>query len=79
MRIWPRLEAPLLAPVWLPQLTDALAGQHIDQNDVSEVVPVERLYQLRQELSKLQQADYYSRWVRWFLTDGQSKADNEVR
>jgi len=58
---------------WLPVLAEAVAGQRIDEKDVSEVVPVERLYGLRQRLAMNTEQSYYGRWARWFFADGASR------
>ena len=44
VRIYEITQSPLPVPEWLPDLAEAVAGQHIDAQDVSEVVPVENLY-----------------------------------
>jgi hypothetical protein len=54
---------------WLPALAEAVAGQHIDAQDVSEAVPVEALYLLRQKLAANSGQDPYARWARWFFGD----------
>jgi hypothetical protein len=46
---WPILRAPLPAPEWLPPLAEALAGQHIDAEEVGKVIPVRQLHRLRQD------------------------------
>jgi hypothetical protein len=61
--------APLPAPDWLASLAEAVAGQRLDANDVSEAVSVEDLYRLRQERAANMGEDYYDRWGRWFFAD----------
>ncbi len=68
-RLWPVLEAPTPVPVWLPELAEALAGQRLDENEVSQPVAVNTLFRLRQELSLLAPTDRYTRWVQWFLAE----------
>jgi WD40 repeat protein len=69
VRIWEVTQAPLPVPDWLPALAEAVAGQHINDKDVAEVLPVEVLYRLRQTLSANTASDYYGRWARWFFAD----------
>jgi hypothetical protein len=60
-------------PDWLPSLAEAVAGQHINDQDVAEVLPVEDLYRLRQTLSTNTASDYYGRWARWFFADSATR------
>jgi hypothetical protein len=76
--VWPVVSAPLPAPEWLPDLAEALAGQRIDKNDVSEVLPVERLFRLRQKLQANAESGYYDRWARWFLTTSPERLSSDV-
>ena len=73
VRIWEVTQAPLPVPDWLPALAEAVAGQHINEKDVAEVVPVEVLYRLRQRLSANTASDYYGRWARWFFADSATR------
>jgi dipeptidyl aminopeptidase/acylaminoacyl peptidase len=73
VRIWEVTQAPLPVPSWLPALAEAVAGQHINEKDVAEVLPVELLYQLRQTLSANTASDYYGRWARWFFADSATR------
>src|SRR5207302_7483525 len=66
-------QAPLPVPDWLPALAEAVASQHINDQDVSEVLPVEVLYRLRQTLSANTTSDYYGRWARWFFADSATR------
>jgi WD40 repeat protein len=74
IRIWEVTQAPLPAPDWLPALAEAVAGQHIDEQEVSEVLSVEVLYRLRQTLSANTASDYYGRWASWFFADSATRA-----
>jgi len=73
VRIWEVTQAPLPVPDWLPALAEAVAGQHIDEQDVGEVLSVEVLYRLRQTLSANTASDYYGRWARWFFADSATR------
>ncbi len=73
-RVWEVTSAPLPAPEWLSALAEAVAGQRIDAQEVSEAVPVETLFQLRQKLAANTGSAYHERWARWFFADGASRA-----
>jgi len=73
VRIWEVTQAPLPVPDWLPALAEAVAGQHINDQEVSEVLPVEVLYRLRQTLSANTTSDSYGRWARWFFADSATR------
>ena len=60
-------------PDWLPDLAEAVAGQHIDEQEVSEVLSVEALYRLRQTLATSTASDYYARWAKWFFADSATR------
>ncbi len=65
--IWWVAVPPTPSPTWLPDLAEALAGRKLDEAGNSEVVPVEKLFQLKQELSEGAGDDYYGGWAKWFL------------
>jgi eukaryotic-like serine/threonine-protein kinase len=73
VRIWEVTQAPLPVPDWLPALAEAVAGQHINDKEVAEVLPVEVLYRFRQTLSANRGSDYYGRWARWFFADSATR------
>jgi WD40 repeat protein len=73
VRIWEMTSAPLPVPGWLPALAEAIAGQHVDALDVSEVGSLEDFYQLRQRLLADTKQTYYARWARWFFEDSASR------
>ena len=73
VRIWEVTQAPLPVPDWLPALAEAVAGQHINEKEVAEVLSVEVLYRLRQTLSANTASDYYGRWARWFFADSATR------
>jgi WD40 repeat protein len=73
VRIWEVISAPLPVPPWLPELAEALVGQHIDAQEVRRAVPVEELYELRRQLGTDTNQTYYGRWVRWFFADGATR------
>jgi eukaryotic-like serine/threonine-protein kinase len=64
-RIWEVVMAPVPAPEWLPEIAEALAGQRLNHQDVSEMVPVETLYRLKEKLTTTRETNYYARWAQW--------------
>jgi hypothetical protein len=76
VRVCEVTSAPLPVPDWLPALAEAIAGQHIDAQEVSEVVSVERLYQLREQLAANTEQSYYGRYA---LDKALLEAQNIVR
>src|SRR6185369_2406192 len=73
-RIWEMTSAPLPVPAWLPELAEALVGQRIGANEVSEAVPVGKLYELREQLAANTNQTYYGHWARWFFGHGAARA-----
>lgn len=67
VRLWPVVPAPAPPPAWLPDLAEALAGQRLQGNNVSEPLPVERLFQLRQVILAQPDLPYYRHWAAWFF------------
>jgi len=74
VRIWEVSSAPLPIPEWLPSLAEAVAALRVDDQDASDAVPVEALWQLRQSLENCNGSSYYDRWARWFFADGAGRA-----
>jgi hypothetical protein len=66
--IWDVPDYPLPVPAWVPELTEALAGQQVDAIGRPHFVSCERVLELKE---KLQQAgprqDAYTRWATWFF------------
>jgi WD40 repeat protein len=73
IRIWALTAAPLPVPEWLPALAEAVAGQRINPQHVSEVVPVDELYRLRQQLGANSEQSHYARWARWFFDESATR------
>src|SRR5262249_7549321 len=67
--IWevPSVTGP--APVWLAELAEAIAGQRINADGISEVAPVEELLRLKEQISQRAETDYFTRWAKWFFAD----------
>jgi WD40 repeat protein/tetratricopeptide (TPR) repeat protein len=72
-RIWEVPMIPSRIPDWLPELAEAVAGQRIDEEGISTVVPVDRLFQLKQTLTQHDSQDYYKVWARWFFADSATR------
>ena len=72
-RIWDVPTVPLPVPDWLPDLAEAVAGQRIDDQDISLVTPIDELFKLRQRLGHVQETDYYHTWVKWFFAEGATR------
>ena len=64
VRVWPVLHAALPAPVWLPELAEALAGRRLREDGTLEQVPAERWLALNKSLAASTADDFYSRWAR---------------
>jgi hypothetical protein len=73
IRIWEVTSAPLPVPEWLPPLAEAVAGQRINAQNVSEVVPVDEIYRLRRDLIANSEPTHYARWARWFFEDSATR------
>jgi WD40 repeat protein len=69
VRVWPVLFARLPAPVWLPELAEALAGRRLRDDGTLEPVPAERWLALNKSLAANSANDFYGRWARWFLVE----------
>ncbi len=69
-------EIPVIAkpaPVWLPDLAEAIAGQRLDENSVLVAVPRESWLRLNAELSQTSGSEDYARWARWLCADRASR------
>jgi WD40 repeat protein len=69
VRVWTVLNAPLIAPAWLPELAEALAGRRLRDEGALEQVPPERWFALNQSLGASTSDDLYARWAKWFLVE----------
>lgn len=61
--------APEPAPLWLAELTEAIAGQRLTAARQTEQITWEDYLELRNRLASLPGQDFYSRWGRWFFAD----------
>jgi eukaryotic-like serine/threonine-protein kinase len=76
VRIWPVMPLPVVpAPPWLADLAEALAGQRIKADNVTEAVLVQDLYNLSSALRTDVNPGYYARWARWFAAENRSSQD----
>jgi WD40 repeat protein len=69
VRFWDVVRAPRPVPSWLAELAEALAGRSYTHQGNLEVIPSEKLKQLRDSLSTSAGSDYYARWAKWFFVD----------
>jgi eukaryotic-like serine/threonine-protein kinase len=70
-RVWVR-PMPMVGPdvpEWLPDLAEAVAGRRIDERGQIELVPSQRLEDVRQHLAQLSANDDYGQFLKWFLAD----------
>jgi hypothetical protein len=66
---------PLSAPAWLPELAEALAQQRQNESGAFVHLPDGFSFsELRQKLSNIAGDDFYSRWLRWFFADRDTRA-----
>jgi WD40 repeat protein len=65
---------PMPAPVWLADLADAIAGQHLTAGRQTEEVSWPEYIQLRDRLLAAAGDDFYGRWLRWFFADRNARA-----
>jgi tetratricopeptide (TPR) repeat protein len=76
-RVWDVAPAPRNAPVWLPELAEAVAGQVLDERGLlqpSRLKRAEVMARLRRELNASASNDDWSIWGRWFLSDPAARA-----
>jgi WD40 repeat protein/serine/threonine protein kinase len=67
LRIWEVVTPPVPVPPWFCDLIQAVAGKRLTGNRDVEPVGSDSLAPLRQRFAGAQDADFYSRWARWFL------------
>ena len=68
---WEPLKAPVPIPLWLAELSEALAGKHFDEDMYIQTVSSSEIFALksRLEASASKDTDPYSRWAQWFFAD----------
>ena len=69
VRLWPVLLASLPAPVWLPELAEAVTGRRLRKDGTPEPVPIERWQTLNTSLASLVGDDFYAQWSNWFRVE----------
>ncbi|MBX3743919.1 MAG: protein kinase [Verrucomicrobiae bacterium] len=77
LRYWKVLDGPPPVPEWLPAFAEAVGGRRLDASGVLANVATTELHALRRRLLAGTTEDYFSRWVRWFLTDRLSGESEE--
>jgi hypothetical protein len=73
-RVWGVPSSPGAAPAWLAELAEALAGQRIDERDISFVVPAEKLFELRKRFLANTEKEFYANWARWFFANNSTNS-----
>ena len=71
-RVWDVAPSPENAPVWLPELAEAISGLILNKQGVLEPTRLNRteiINQLRQESKHDPDDDGWVTWERWFLAD----------
>jgi WD40 repeat protein len=72
--MWEMPLAPAPAPAWLAELGEAVAGQRLNDSQVSSPVPTETVLQLRERLATSSKTNSYAIWARWFFADARERA-----
>jgi WD40 repeat protein len=63
------LQVRLPAPSWLPALAEAVARQHLNERQMTEPVPAEQFFRLKEELNSLPDSPLSVHWAKWFMAD----------
>jgi WD40 repeat protein len=59
------------APVetWLLELAEVVVGRKLNEQNVPKPVDFDEFLRVKEQVLKSTNADYYTRWARWFLAD----------
>ena len=71
-RVWDIPPTAQATPQWLPRLAEAVAGQHLNNLGLFELLAEDQskvLNEIREELDKAPSNDDWVIWGRWFLAD----------
>jgi len=74
VRIWDLPLAPVPVPGWLPKLAEALAAQKFNDQEFSQAVRSDELWQLKQRLTESAESDPYTLWAKRFFAGQASRA-----
>jgi len=67
LKVWDLITAPVPVPWWFCDLVEAVAAKRRTANHEAEPIGRDGLQPLRERLATTQDADFYSRWAKWFL------------
>ncbi|MGO8702168.1 MAG: protein kinase domain-containing protein [Limisphaerales bacterium] len=76
-RVWDIAPAPRNAPLWLPELAEAVSGQVLDERGLLQPSGPNRaeiMARVRRELNASASNDDWSVWGRWFVSDPAARA-----
>jgi eukaryotic-like serine/threonine-protein kinase len=68
-KIWDAGFPTQAAPIWLPELAEAMGGQQFNPRGIPETVGASELQKLRRQLAPAAGTDFYNVWVNWFFAD----------
>lgn len=68
-RLWNIAQISAATPGWLAELAEAVVGERLTTNRLTEDVSAGEFIALKQHLGALPGEDAYARWARWFLAD----------
>lgn len=74
VRVWELARAGSVAPDWLPELAEAVAGECFNSQRVTEDVEPSRFLELKARLLLLPGEGDEVRWVKWFLADRSTRS-----
>ena len=65
-RIWDAPDVPLPVPIWLPRLAESLAGQRMDEMQIT-YPRLEEFWELKKGVMESSSNDPYATWARGLL------------
>ena len=73
--LWDIPNAPPGAPAWFPEFLEAVAGTRLSTAGEYLPVPVDNFLGLRERVRSLTTTDYYTKWVRWYLGQAETRPE----
>jgi hypothetical protein len=67
--VWDIPVVSLPIPAWLPDLTEAVAGQRFNENKLLEPLPVMAFFDAKKIVTKDSGANTCGHWAKWLLAD----------
>lgn len=61
------------APLWLAELAEAVAGQHLGSDGKLESTSPKKFFELREQMSHKTTRGFYARWASWFLENSDNR------